>query len=109
MKDAWGRGGYIESAVPRECKSYLPPEILWYTNYLDLDHLGKESLATAMQRNPKRWVESGVCWEMGGVGGLLKVACVYQLAIHLAPHCRKRAVHRERRGPSMDYSFKRYH
>eukprot|EP00752_Nemacystus_decipiens_P002912 g2710.t1 len=58
VKDAWGRGGYIESAVPRDCKSYLPQEILWYMNHLDLDHLGKESFETAMRRNPKRYAAS---------------------------------------------------
>ncbi|CAM9706177.1 unnamed protein product, partial [Hapterophycus canaliculatus] len=54
VKDAWRRGGYIEGAVPRECKSYLPPEVLSYANHLNLDRLGKESLMTAVRRNPRR-------------------------------------------------------
>lgn len=60
VKDAWGRGGYIESAVPRECKSYLPREVLWYMNHLELDHFDKESFTTAMRRDPKRYVKRRV-------------------------------------------------
>eukprot|EP00903_Cladosiphon_okamuranus_P007750 g7508.t1 len=55
VKEAWGRGGYIETAVPRDCNSYLPKEVLWYMNHLDLDHLGKECFETAMRRHPKRY------------------------------------------------------
>lgn len=55
VEHAWGRGGYIERAVGRDCGSYLPTETLSYANDLDIDHLGKETLTTAMRRNPKRW------------------------------------------------------
>lgn len=73
VKDAWGRGGYIESAVPRECDSHLPKEVLWYMNHLELDRLGKESFETAMRLNPKRWVNGRVkgvsCFECRGRRG----------------------------------------
>ncbi|CAB1100795.1 unnamed protein product [Ectocarpus sp. CCAP 1310/34] len=58
VEDAWGRGGYIERAVPRECKSYLPQEILRYMTRLELDQFGKESFATAVRRHPKRYAAS---------------------------------------------------
>ncbi|CAM9698944.1 unnamed protein product, partial [Ectocarpus sp. 4 AP-2014] len=58
VEDAWGRGGYIERAVPRECKSYLPQEILRYKTRLEVDHFGKESFATAIRRHPKRYAAS---------------------------------------------------
>lgn len=55
VEQAWGRGGYIERAIDRDCGSYLPAETLSFANDLDIDHLGKETLTTAMRRNPKRW------------------------------------------------------
>lgn len=53
--DAWGRGGYIERAIPRDCNSYLPMETLCYVTRLDVDHLDKETFATAVKQSPRRW------------------------------------------------------
>lgn len=74
VEHAWGRGGYIERAVDRDCGSYLPTETLSYANDLNIDHLGKETLTTAMRRSPKRW-EGAAAFCVSAVLNVTRLPC----------------------------------